>query len=130
MKKVTCPYCNNPAKLVTGEVVYPHRDDLSFNKFWHCAPCGAYVGCHHPGDRPLGRLANAELRKAKKEAHAAFDPLWVNKKFATRKLAYKWLANKLNIDAHHCHIGAFDVETCAMVIVLCNKKRHGWNKTL
>ena len=77
METVTCPYCNNPAVLVGGDVIYPHRPDLYEKKFWQCDPCDAYVGCHRPGvgygdgTRPLGRLANAELREAKKNVHTS-----------------------------------------------------------
>lgn len=76
---VICSYCNKPAELVTGKEIYPHRPDLYPKKFWRCRPCTAYVGCHKPnagygdGTRPLGRLANAELRAAKSAAHAAFS---------------------------------------------------------
>lgn len=125
--KVTCSYCNNPAKLVTGKEIYPHRDDLSFKKYWYCKPCSAYVGCHHPSERPLGRLANAELRKAKMAAHAVFDPLWGNKNFPTRSFAYKWLANKLGINVKDCHIGMFDAETCNKVVEIC--KKRNWNSS-
>lgn len=73
-----CPYCRQPAKLVTGAAMYPHRPDLIHKWFYRCFPCDAHVGCH-PGTRnPLGRLANFELRTAKIAAHAAFDPIWRN----------------------------------------------------
>ena len=48
-------------------------------------------------------------------AHAAFDPIW---KSGTKKRgsAYAWLADQLGIPARECHIGEFDVETCARVV--------------
>jgi len=82
--RVTCPYCQSAAKLVGGRAIYPHRPDLAAKRFWQCKPCDAYVGCHEAGNgqgdgtKPLGRLANAELRKAKKDAHYAFDRLWLD----------------------------------------------------
>lgn len=122
--KVTCPYCGCDAELVGGAEIYPHRADLHGQWFWRCAPCVAYVGCHKPnpkmgfdGTQPLGRLANAELRKAKTEAHAAFDPLWKTGKLSRRK-AYAWLAGSLGIPISECHIGEFDVTTCARVVSL------------
>ncbi len=126
--EVTCPYCGDQAKLVTGAVIYPHRPDLNEKKFWQCAPCGAYVGCHKPnnghgdGTRPLGRLANAELRAAKIAAHACFDPIWVMGEMA-RAQAYKWLASGLGIETKNCHIGMFDVETCKKVVTLCKGRQ-------
>lgn len=129
---VMCPYCAQPAQLVTGAEIYPHRMDLERLSFWACFPCGAYVGCHRAGcwlwkngkkvisdgTVPLGRLANAELRRAKQAAHAAFDPMWTDRG-QPRKTAYAWLAFKLGIPVDECHIGEFDVERCRLVVQLC-----------
>jgi hypothetical protein len=123
----TCSYCHNPAYLVTGQIIYPHRPDLWRFKFWLCAPCEAYVGCHKYGDgtRPLGRLANRELRDAKQAAHTAFDPLWRGrgKTDLTREEAYSWLAEQLEIDRKQCHIGEFDVIQCRKVVAICENRR-------
>lgn len=70
-----CPYCNRKAVLLmnSSELYYNH---INYGPVWICRPCDAWVGCHknQSGSRivPKGRLANAELRKAKIEAHAAF----------------------------------------------------------
>lgn len=122
-----CPYCQNSAHLVTGQIIYPHRPDLWRFKFWLCAPCEAYVGCHKQGEgtRPLGRLANRELRDAKQAAHLAFDRLWRNKGkiTLTRKEAYAWLAEQLNINVKDCHIGQFDVMQCRRVVAICEARK-------
>lgn len=121
-----CPYCAAESQLVTGALLYPHRNDLWSLHFWHCAPCDAYVGCHKKGlghgdgTRPLGRLANAELRRAKNQAHAAFDPLWKNRKIRRRD-AYDWLAKQLGLPVDRTHIGDFDVETCLRVVEICRQ---------
>lgn len=130
----TCQYCGKPANLATGDDIYQHRPDLWSLKFWCCEPCGAYVGCHKKGSTalvgkrqilsdgtlPLGVLANAELRKAKSAAHAAFDPAWRNG-VMSRSAAYTWLASALGIKKHDCHIGLFSVEQCQRVIQLMNE---------
>jgi len=120
LNDLLCPYCWEKAKLVDGKAIYPHRPDLYSLNFYQCSPCGAYVGCHKTGDgkQPLGRLANAELRKAKSAAHAAFDPMWKDGK-KKRGSAYAWLADNLGIDKRDCHIGMFDVETCRRVVEIC-----------
>lgn len=112
---VNCDYCGKPAKLARGFELYPSRKDLAKLYFWACDPCGAYVGCHRDSNAvPLGRLADANLRSAKRIAHAAFDPLW--KEFGMRRAdAYQWLAESLGIPGSECHIGMFDVETCRKV---------------
>ena len=124
--EVTCPYCTHAATLVNGNRIYPHRADLHAKYFWLCAPCRAYVGCHPKGNgdgtKPLGRLANTELREAKKRAHAAFDPIWLNgggSRSHRRKESYKRLAKCLDIEYRDCHIGMFDIETCEAVVRAC-----------
>lgn len=119
---VNCPYCNRPACLVDGVMVYPHRPDLHEKKFYICPPCDAYVGCHRGTTRPLGRLANAELRLAKIAAHAAFDPLWRNRQM-TRNAAYSWLARQLGIRREDCHVGEFDIEQCRRVVAVCEQRK-------
>lgn len=120
-----CPYCNNEPELVGGDVIYPHRPDLAFLKFFLCRPCDARVGCHRGTTRPLGRLANAELRQAKMAAHNAFDPLWKFNAFYGQQLkrtqAYEWLAGKLGIEVDRCHIGYMDIETCERVVAICEE---------
>lgn len=118
---ILCPYCNNPTSLVSAGVIYPHRPDLAASVFYNCAPCKAYVGCHKGTNKPLGRLANRELRTAKLKAHLAFDPIWKDNQL-TRKEAYKWLATQLNITNEQCHIGMFDVEQCNQVLEACKKR--------
>lgn len=121
---LTCQYCGNPAELVTGAVIYPRRDDLHAKRFWRCAPCRAYVGCHDPGNgygdgtRPLGVLANAELREAKKAVHAVLDPLWRSGRMS-RKRAYRWLAERMQLRVEDCHVGHFSVEQCRRAEAFC-----------
>lgn len=115
MSAVICDYCQQPAVLVGGEAVYSFRPDLAKKNFWRCFACSAYVGCHGNTVIPLGRLANAELRKAKQAAHAAFDPLWKDGKMQRRE-AYRWLSDALGIPGKQTHIGMFDVDQCKAVV--------------
>jgi hypothetical protein len=123
---VPCPYCEQPCQLVTGDKIYPGRDDLSGKKFWRCYPCRAYVGCHPGTERPLGTPARANLRAARNRAHASFDPLWKSlKKKNARKRAYKWLAEQMGIEnvGRDCHIGLFDQAQCAQVVEICEQTK-------
>ncbi len=125
-----CPYCNEPSKYVDSREVYGR----SYGMIYLCRPCDAYVGVHKGTDKPLGRLANKQLREWKKMAHAAFDPLWKAKfirrraenpeykKHYARGSGYKWLAGQLGIDGKDCHIGMFDVDMCRRVVNLINNK--------
>ena len=134
----SCPYCNKPAQLVSGDVIYPRRADLATLQFWQCVPCRAYVGCHKAGDYifiagrnvisdgtlPLGRLADADLRLAKQMAHSAFDHFWVHarNKGSARKREYQWLAKALGIPVDLCHIGEFDIDQCYRVFEACESR--------
>jgi hypothetical protein len=117
----TCPYCNGASHLTDSAVIYGR----SYGPIYLCEPCDAYVGCHKGTTTPLGRLADAELRKWKKLAHAAFDPTWERViqaaidthgyapkgiKHDSRGQAYRRLAQELGIEQDACHIGMFDVE--------------------
>ena len=120
---VHCNYCSKPAELVSGKTIYPHRKDLYRRKYWLCRPCGAYVGCHAAGKngdgtKPLGELADLELRRARNKAHAMFDPLWKEGRMK-RGSAYRWLSRVLGIRQAECHIGMFDVNQCEQVVDAC-----------
>lgn len=80
------------------------------------------MGCHPGTNKPLGRLADAQLRAAKKGAHRVFDKLWKNGPWK-RKEAYAWLADQLGVKRKDCHIGEFDVDMCMKVIEICTRKR-------
>lgn len=120
-----CDDCQLPAKLVDSAVIY---NGQSFGMAYICAnfpKCDSYVGCQDD-NRPLGRLANAELRKAKIKAHTSFDALWkkkISKDACSRRRArtagYHWLADQLGISPKDCHIGMFDVEMCYRIVELC-----------
>ncbi len=63
----------------------------------------------------MGTLANAELADYRKRAHAAFDPIWKEKRMS-RHEAYRWLAKKLGIRMTECHIAMFEIEDCRRAI--------------
>lgn len=127
-----CAHCSQPAHLVTGREVYPHRPDLHDRVLWKCTACTAWVGCHRGGDgsRPLGTPANLELRNARGILHErAFDPLWKTAiqtgdyepegtgaahaiLGAARTRCYLYLAHHMGLDIKACHIGMFTLAQC------------------
>lgn len=119
--KVICPYCNNEAKVFTGDYVYPHRPDLREKFFYVCFSCDARVGCHKKTKKPMGVLANAELRELRMMTHSTFDKLWKRGK-RSRRGAYESLAESLGISVDDCHIGMFGTKNCKKTIELCLSK--------
>ncbi len=125
-----CPDGGN-VEIVGGEAVYPHRSDLwayldGAKRWWWRCSCGAYVGVHKGTINPLGTPAGRETRRAREEAHAAFDPMWQKRqrlsglsKTKARGRGYKWLAAQLGIAAKDCHIGHMDADTARRVVEIC-----------
>lgn len=125
---VICPYCTKQAKLVTGDKIYPHRNDLHRLAFFLCEPCNAYVGTHKGTLKPLGRLANARLRSLKQSVHRNFDPIW-KRRFLTRKEAYTWLAKEMDISKKDCHVGMFDEKQCVLALaIIRDNPPNGYKK--
>ena len=104
MSSRDCPYCGGETAIVSGEVIYPHRPDLYCKSFRACLPCKAWAGCHPGTERRMGRIANAETRKLKQAAHAAFDQLWQSGRMK-RKAAYAWLQSVTGLTPNEAHIG-------------------------
>lgn len=114
--ELLCQYCGRPAKFFASSAqIYNGRD---YGPVWACLPCDARVGCHRGTQKPLGSLANAELRGARETAHREFDPIW-KRGYMTRNEAYTELARRLQIPKHKCHIGQFGIEMCEIVIGVC-----------
>lgn len=110
-----CPYCKQPSQYVDSKIIW----GKSYGMIYYCQPCQSWVGVHKDEpEKALGRLANAELRELKKEAHAAFDPIWKSN-MKSRHDAYTWLSEQLGIPRDYTHIGYFGVETCKKVITIC-----------
>lgn len=122
-KVPVCPYCECHAGLVTGADIYPRRPELASKPFWKCATCAAYVGCHPGTLKPMGRLADAQLRAWKVRAHQVFDRHWKSQGM-TRSQAYQWLATELGITQSDCHIGMFDVAQCQRVVDVVSGDRE------
>lgn len=113
-----CRHCNGKVELVNNSRIY----GKSYGEWPYCflcVGCGAYVGLHPFTAIPLGTLATAAIRDARKRAKTAFNPLW-QARHMTRSDAYVWLAAKLGIaNVNECHIGWFDVPQCDQVIEAC-----------
>lgn len=115
IKKLHCQYCGREAIKVNGLDIYPHRPDLGKLSFYQCKHCDAYVGTHNGTNKPLGTLANKNLRMARGLAHKSFDPLWKYGKLR-RKDAYIGLSKFMGINVNVTHIALFNLEQCYEVV--------------
>ena len=111
-----CPYCGSKTRRTNQMEVYNKK--YSDNEMIVCSEfpkCDSYVGCHSTGE-PLGRLANKELRQAKKRAHYYFDQIWDGDK-KERGYTYYHLQQFLGIPKEFTHIGMFSIRTCEKVVL-------------
>ena len=98
----------------------PYVDNTTGNE------CDWRVG-RHPDGSPKGTPADLTLRQARITAHKTFDQLWSGRNgniFLTRKEAYKWLSETLNIPYNNTHIGYFDEILCQRVVEACHSIKH------
>lgn len=128
LPEVICDYCMHPAQLVSGEEI--HGDFFKDKHFWLCVSCDAWTGVHPNSNfKPLGRLADKDLRGARKEANELFDKV-VRKKMHQHQIpfdyarfkVYRWLRQKLVIPIDQCRIGKFDLELCRQCVFACREK--------
>lgn len=121
IKGKICPYCRCNSKYVDSSLIY----GKSYGMVYYCGGCDAYVGVHKGTNKSLGRLANKELRDAKKEAHFYFDSLWKHgikkgrSKHEVRNSAYNWLSKKIGTPKKFTHIGMFNINLCRETVRIC-----------
>ena len=105
---MNCPYCNKKAEYIDSKHYY--SNSKSYGMMYLCRPCDAYVGTHKNSGKPLGTMANKELRELRKKCHAMFDPIW--KSGMTRKEAYKLLEENTGVK----HIAWTTVNECKSIL--------------
>lgn len=116
MKMPVCPNCGVSAvtkkrKIITG-------DNTDNEWVWICPnypKCDMYVGCHPGTFKPLGTLADNDLRALRWRAHKAMDTCWKSGRMS-RDEAYEELQVVLEVGSNEAHIGKLDSEQCEKVI--------------
>ncbi|USL16590.1 MULTISPECIES: zinc-finger-containing protein [Bacillus cereus group] len=102
-----CTFCNGEVVLTSNKELY--GKEYGNGKCYLCRKCKASVGTHNGTTRPLGILANREMKILKKTCHDLFDITWKNK-ILNRTEAYKRLARLLGIKQEDCHFGHFEID--------------------
>lgn len=116
---LTCPYCGGRAYKTNSYLVYGTE---KYGDMWVCEnwpDCDARCGCHADG-KPVGTLANEELRTWRKRAHSLFDRLW--KGGVDRKTAYRLLCQLMGITKEEAHIAKFGIEECRKLVEIMEEK--------
>lgn len=107
-RKVICNYCHNHA-VISSTLRGP---------IWLCVPCDAWVPIFpsSPTAKAMGRLANAELREAKRVFNKAMSPIV---QAVGRRRAYEWLTKAMGLTPAECDAHKFDVLQCERATALC-----------
>ncbi len=138
MTAPVCPYCQSTAVLCDASAVYGPKFQGKFN-LWACSnypECDSYVGVHkdQPEPKPLGTMANPELRTLRKRVHALFDPLWKPgpaQEFKGRKArleAYWWLTDALGITGKQFHTAYADEAECRRAVAILIARQEQGNQ--
>ncbi|WP_374347981.1 zinc-finger-containing protein [Chitinimonas sp.] len=108
-----CPYCGQRTQLLTFQEVHPNLTSTHPRLYYRCTPCDAHISCDPQTLKPLGRLANPELRRIKRRLHYAFDALWKGPQSTlSRSAAHHLLAQLLAVSPEACSISWFDIAQC------------------
>ena len=112
-----CMYCSQSTLYLDSSKIY----GVSHGMVYMCVPCDAYVGVHYGNSRySKGSVANKKLRFWRKKAHESFDPIAFDVREGwSRKKAYAWLSEQMNLPKELTHIGMFSVNRCKKVIEIC-----------
>lgn len=116
MRQSLCPYCGSEVWLVPRSDLEPESCGL----IYLCSSfprCDARVNCHPGKLTPMGSLANANLRRWREKAHKQFDELWKARRM-TRKQAYCWLAEAMDLPEAKTHFAEFDEQQCEKAVEL------------
>ena len=127
---IHCPYCGAPAVCRPANTVYGTETIDPKSYLYLCSTwpsCDAYVSAHKKDRRPMGTLANGELRHKRILAHRALEKL-KKERHMDKWAAYVWLQARLGLAESQAHIGMFSEEMCEQVISLCRMPIETANK--
>lgn len=114
MKPIRCPYCGAPAKMVPeAEMNFRFHETNPGKKkdfFWVCSrypECDVYIAADNHTKRPMGTMANPELRHMRMMIHY-WQVLLVDNRVYTKGTFASMLASMVNqIDPRRVHVSEF-----------------------
>lgn len=123
---IPCQYCGGNPLRMTGAEMFPDRPEIAVKRYLACRDCDAWVGCRPGTWTPVGELADATLRSARRRAHDAFESVWRAALRETRasddqarRAAYAWIATHVRGGAHVAGLG---LRECGDMIGLCGAR--------
>ena len=124
-KPIKCPYCGahaayRPAAVVYGESTFKKSADTYLYVCSRWPSCDTYVSAHKKSKKPMGTLANRELRHKRMLAHQSLNAVGKHYKMEKQDL-YIWLQAKMAFTEEQTHIAMFSEYRCDQVIALCDQ---------
>ena len=110
--------CGTPALFVLRSSVF--QKGAGSKMIYYCPHCKNRVGVHAGTNIPLGTMADAETAKLRKMCHDVFDEKWNTPE--QRDIAYRKLANAMNLTYSKAHFGKFTKEQCKMALKILGEK--------
>ena len=104
-KHIQCPYCHANASLRPASTVYGCNRRSQGKYIYLCdrwPACDAYVSAHDRTHRPMGTLANGDLRHKRILAHRALEHLQQSRHMEKWEV-YIWLQAKLGLNDQQAH---------------------------
>lgn len=114
--RMRCPYCGSPVVYRSADGIY--KENSKEVMLYVCSrypECDAYVRVHAGTRKPVGKLANHELRTLRRTAHQYFDQLHLAG-LMSKQDAYRWLADLISAPLSEAHIGYLGEYYCKLVI--------------
>ena len=110
---VLCADCGAPMQLRSSR----------YGPFYGCTRFPECDGTHgaHPDGAPLGQPADHHTRRARIQAHEAFDDLWKAGRMK-RRTAYHWMQRAMHLPPERAHIGRFTAGQCYRLIRLVRQE--------
>ncbi len=126
--RVLCGECSSLMNLVDAGPDSRYQEGRAF---WQCSRAPICPGTHgaHPDGRPFGIPANRETNRARLEAHAVFDRLWLDRYVPSREDAYLWLQGVMRLDEAAAHFGMFDIAACDKATRFAREFIERWTPT-
>lgn len=128
-QEVICPECGSKAALMDRQEFSPGL--ATKGKIWICwnHSQALTVGTHEGTDLPLGTLADIKTRRARREAHKAFDRIWKGANYGySRDAAYRSGAGWLGLK--ELHIGECNVDQCRRLIAWAKNLIRGHKQSM
>ena len=124
LPEVICPYCGKKAVLRPASYLYGEKRIFTpETMFYVCSgypDCNAYVSANQKNHRPLGIMADGELRNLRIKTHRALREIWTQG-YMTKNSTYHWLSGKLALPEKETHVAMFSTYRCRETIRLANE---------